>query len=225
MLQSWGWTQKKKQRKQINKFKIPNLTYYSVFLHEVKKIPFSKLKFIDESRFNSRDIRRDYVYGPSGERVDCVDTEPLTGGLSYTMILMTSLNTKSAPFRFTIKPGTNSQVDFLEFFMYLCEKGYLETGDVLVMDNCSIHVADDTFAEFVGVADAAGVKLVFLPKYSPELNPCETVFSKLKNFLRANRLNAPWDEEIMFSLSLVSVYDVFHMYMACVWLDFETSTK
>jgi len=151
----------------------------------------------------------------------CVDViKPQAGALSYTMILMTSLEIGS-PFQFTLKTGNNTQVDFLEFFVRMCENGYLGEGDVLVMDNCSIHVAEGIFDEFMNLAQASRVRIIFMPKYSPELNPCEVVFSKIKAYLRANRLNSNWDEEILFAMTLISVYDLFLMYMECVWLDFD----
>jgi len=118
-----------------------------------------------------------------------------------------------------IKSGTNSQYDFLEFFTYLCDE-VLCPGDYLVMDNCAIHVADETANYILELAKAADIKMIFLPKYSPELNPCELIFSQVKNYLSANRSTGNWDQEVMFALSLVSVIDVFLMYYECVWMDF-----
>jgi transposase len=56
----------------------------------------------------------------------------------------------------------------------------LSPGDVVIMDNLGSHRGK-------AVRQAirqAGAKLVFLPKYSPDLNPIEQVFSKLKHLLR-----------------------------------------
>jgi transposase len=57
----------------------------------------------------------------------------------------------------------------------------LSEGDIVVMDNLPAHKA-------AGVRDAiktAGANLMFLPPYSPDLNPIENAFSKLKALLRA----------------------------------------
>lgn len=68
----------------------------------------------------------------------------------------------------------------------------LQTGDVVVMDNLPAHKA-------AGVREAierAGAKLMFLPPYSPDLNPIENAFSKLKAMLRARaerKIDALWD--------------------------------
>ena len=56
----------------------------------------------------------------------------------------------------------------------------LKPGDIVVADNLSSH-------KVAGVREAverAGAYLVFLPPYSPDLNPIEQVFSKLKRLLR-----------------------------------------
>ena len=56
----------------------------------------------------------------------------------------------------------------------------LKPGDIVIMDNLGSHKGK-------AVRDlirAAGAKLFFLPKYSPDLNPIERLFSKLKHLLR-----------------------------------------
>jgi transposase len=56
----------------------------------------------------------------------------------------------------------------------------LKPGDLVVMDNLGSHKG-----EAVKLAiRAAGARLVFLPAYSPDLNPIEHAFAKLKHFLR-----------------------------------------
>ena len=56
----------------------------------------------------------------------------------------------------------------------------LRHGDIVVMDNLSSHKA----AQVRRAIKAAGAKLIFLPPYSPDLNPIEQAFSKLKTLLR-----------------------------------------
>ena len=56
----------------------------------------------------------------------------------------------------------------------------LQPGDLVIMDNLSSHKGN---AVRRAIRDA-GAKLFFLPKYSPDLNPIEQVFSKLKHLLR-----------------------------------------
>ena len=56
----------------------------------------------------------------------------------------------------------------------------LKAGDVVVMDNLGSHRGKAVRRAI----RAVGARLVFLPKYSPDLNPIEQVFSKLKHLLR-----------------------------------------
>ena len=68
----------------------------------------------------------------------------------------------------------------------------LQPGDVVVMDNLSSHKRVRT-RELI---ESIGADLVFLPPYSPDLNPIEMVFSKIKQLLRLLALrtkSALWD--------------------------------
>jgi transposase len=56
----------------------------------------------------------------------------------------------------------------------------LREGDIVIMDNLGSHKGKAVRA----LIRSAGAKLFFLPKYSPDLNPIEQAFAKLKHFLR-----------------------------------------
>jgi transposase len=67
----------------------------------------------------------------------------------------------------------------------------LRPGDIVVLDNLSSHKG----SEVRQAIHAAGARLVFLPPYSPDLNPIEQVFAKLKELLRrqdARTVEATW---------------------------------
>jgi transposase len=59
----------------------------------------------------------------------------------------------------------------------------LEPGDLVVLDNLSSHKS----AAAIAAVEAAGAKMVYLPPYSPDLNPIENVFSKIKQLIRGLR--------------------------------------
>jgi transposase len=59
----------------------------------------------------------------------------------------------------------------------------LRAGDVVVLDNLAVHKQPEVRAAI----EAVGAHLRFLPPYSPDFNPIEQVFAKLKAFLRAAR--------------------------------------
>ena len=70
-----------------------------------------------------------------------------------------------------------------ESFRLYVEKVLLPTlrpGDIVIMDNLGSHKGKAVRQ----LIRAAGAKLFFLPKYSPDLNPIEQVFAKLKHLLR-----------------------------------------
>ena len=59
----------------------------------------------------------------------------------------------------------------------------LRRGDVVVLDNLAVHKQPEVHAAI----EAAGARIRFLPPYSPDFNPIEMAFAKLKAFLRATR--------------------------------------
>jgi transposase len=65
----------------------------------------------------------------------------------------------------------------------------LRPGDLVVMDNLSPHKSDPTLALIVN----AGAQVLFLPAYSPDLNPIEKMWSKVKSLLRAAEARTPAD--------------------------------
>jgi transposase len=70
-----------------------------------------------------------------------------------------------------------------ERFLIYVQKGLVPTllpGDIVVMDNLGSHKSKAVRQAI----RAAGAKLIFLPKYSPDLNPIEQFFAKLKHLLR-----------------------------------------
>jgi transposase len=70
-----------------------------------------------------------------------------------------------------------------ESFQSYVEKVLLPTlrpGDIVIMDNLGSHKGTAVRR----LIRSAGAKLIFLPKYSPDLNPIEQVFAKLKHLLR-----------------------------------------
>ena len=63
----------------------------------------------------------------------------------------------------------------------------LSPGDILVMDNLSAHKD----REALDLLEKAGVKVRFLPAYSPDLNPIELMWSKVKALLRKAEARTP----------------------------------
>lgn len=60
---------------------------------------------------------------------------------------------------------------------------YPEKNSVLVMDNAKIHHHE----EMINVIESVGCRVLFLPPYSPDFNPIELAFSKIKSWIKRNK--------------------------------------
>jgi transposase len=79
----------------------------------------------------------------------------------------------------TVEAATDREVFLAYLDQVLCPK--LRPGHVVVMDNLSAHKVDGVRQRI----EACGASLLYLPPYSPDLNPIEKAWSKLKQALRA----------------------------------------
>ena len=89
----------------------------------------------------------------------------------------------------------------------------LRPGDIVVMDNLSPHKSDPTLALIIN----AGAQALFLPAYSPDLNPIEKMWSKVKNLLRGAEARTPEDliTAIGQALSKVTPQDALGWFASC----------
>jgi len=89
----------------------------------------------------------------------------------------------------------------------------LRPGDIVVMDNLGAHKSEATLA----LIAAAGARTRFLPAYSPDLNPIEMMWSKVKAFLRAAEARTEEDllKSIALALSSVSAKDAHGWFAQC----------
>lgn len=89
----------------------------------------------------------------------------------------------------------------------------LRSGDVVVVDNLSVH-KDAASRELI---EAVGASLVFLPPYSPDFNPIEKMWSKVKNYLRSAkaRTHSGLIEVIGEALSAITRSDAQGYFFSC----------
>lgn len=103
--------------------------------------------------------------------------------------------------------------DAFEAFVEQVLVPQLQRGDIVVMDNLGSHKRPRT-RELI---EAAGAELWFLPPYSPDLNPIELVFSKIKRLLRslASRTrDALWDT-MQSVLDQITLFDATNCFLHC----------
>ena len=89
----------------------------------------------------------------------------------------------------------------------------LQPDDIVVMDNLSPHKSDPTLALITN----AGARVLFLPAYSPDLNPIEKMWSKLKNLLRGAEARTAADliTAIGHALAKITAQDALGWFASC----------
>ncbi|NBK80611.1 IS630 family transposase [bacterium D16-76] len=132
-----------------------------------------KLVFLDESGVNT-DLSRRYGRAIGGER--SVDKTPLNTPANTTILSSVRLNGETA---YTIYSGGTTREKFLDYLKNTLIPT-LHQGDIVIMDNMRTHHVKEVQTPLRG----AGMKSLYLPAYSPDLNPIENMWSKIKAILR-----------------------------------------
>lgn len=99
----------------------------------------------------------------------------------------------------TIEGATDTEVFYAYAREILCPT--LRKGDIVVMDNLSPHKAPKTLS----LIQAAGASVKFLPAYSPDLNPIEMMWSKVKTLLRSSEARTHPELLVAIRLSLRAI--------------------
>jgi len=135
----------------------------------------------------------------------------------YSITLVTTL-TRDPPFFVSVpREGSNNAADFLLFVMDLITDNFFDVGDFLILDNASVHKAAPLFDHLQFILAGVGVTLVFLPTYSPELNPCELIFAQVKRFIRTRRASGdPFWTDIVRGCARVRYENVLRYYIKCI---------
>lgn len=131
-------------------------------------------------------MTRRYGRAPKGERL----IASVPHGHWNTTTLIAALGIEGMCCSTVVDGAVNA--DVFEAFIEQVLVPQLKPGDVVVMDNLSSHKRART-RELI---EAAGAALLFLPPYSPDLNPIEMVFAKIKSLLRGlacRTREALWD--------------------------------
>lgn len=129
--------------------------------------------FLDETSTNTRMTTR-YGRSPRGKR--CIGSAPFGHWKITTFIAGLRNDAVTAPM--VLDGAMNGKVFLAYIQRFLCPT--LRKGDIVIADNLSSH-------KVLGVRqaiEAVGATIIYLPPYSPDLNPIEKFFSKLKTHLR-----------------------------------------
>lgn len=138
-----------------------------------------KLVFLDESGVNT-DLSRRYGRAIGGGR--SVDRTPLHTPANTTIVSSVRLSGETA---YTIYSGGTTREKFLDYLRNTLIPT-LHEGDIVIMDNMRTHHVK----EVQTLLQEAGIKLLYLPAYSPDLNPIENMWSKIKAILRKLKIRS-----------------------------------
>ena len=138
-----------------------------------EQIDARRLIFIDETWAKTNMTR---LRGRAARSERLIDKSP--HGHWQTTTLIAALGIEGVRCSTVVNGAVNG--DIFEAFIEHVLVAELKPGDVVVMDNLSSHKRQRT-RELI---ETAGAELANLPPYSPDLNPIEMVFSKIKQLLR-----------------------------------------
>ena len=144
-----------------------------LFVEAMQEDDVARFVFVDETSTNLTYGRR-YGRAPAGRRLD--QAVPLHGGPNVTLIA--ALTPDGLGALISVDGAVNGDV----FAAYLDQVlgPTLRPGDVMVLDNLAVHKMDGLHE----IVQKHGARLRYLPPYSPDFNPIERTFSKLKTWLR-----------------------------------------
>ena len=143
------------------------------FRGTVQDLDVGRLKFVDESGVNLAMTRR-FGRATPGQRV--VDSVPDNYGANETLLAALGLDGLDAPW--VVDGASNGDIFHCWVSKVLCPT--LQPGDIVLWDNLSAHKVIGVEALLV----ARGARLLRLSPYSPDFNPIEQGWSKIKTFLR-----------------------------------------
>lgn len=164
------------------------------------------LVFVDECGV-ATDLTRRYARAPGGTRA--VGTVPYGRWTRLTIIGGLSLAGLVAPMSIPSACDTAVMLAFCEHVLV----PVLRPGQVVVMDNLSVHKAPRVRA----LIEGAGCRLLFLPPYSPDFSPIEPAWSKLKALLRgigAHTLDA-LDAALTTVVDQITAHDAHGFFRHC----------
>lgn len=130
--------------------------------------------FLDESGATTEMTRR-YGRAPGNQRVG----EAVPQGHWRTVTMLAALTAAGFEAPMTIESPTDGDIFLAYLEQVLCPR--LRPGQIVILDNLAAHKVDGVQR----LVESSGARLLYLPPYSPDFNPIEQAWSKIKQRLRA----------------------------------------
>ena len=175
---------KKASANNIRRFAADNIAYTQAFIDELYTRDPHHLKIFDEAGFCPSSNHPNYGWSQKGVR--CVEVIRYPANPHFTLNLM--IGTEGITYTNVVQGATDGE-QLVEFFgqatQRLKDNGepFLRNGDVVVLDNCPTHHGrfGREIKEYLALR---GIELLYTPKYSPEMNPAEFAFNKIRTLLK-----------------------------------------
>ena len=170
------------------------------------EVGLRRFVFLDESGAKTNMTRR---YGRSFDGQRLVDATP--HGHWCTTTMLSSIRLDGTTAAMVIEGATDAAV--FQAYVRQVLIPTIRPGDIVVMDNLSSHKS----VVIADAIEAAGAEVWFLPPYSPDFNPIEKMWSKIKAFLRAvkARTYEALLKAIAAALKTVTVSDAIGWFESC----------
>jgi transposase len=167
-----------------------------------------RLVFLDESGLDTR-LTRSYARAPRGQRA----IGRIPGGHWRRLTILGALAHDGMVAAMTVAAATSTAVFVAFIEQVLAPALQARPGAVLVMDNLAPHKA----AAARAALDRAGLARRYLPPYSPDLNPIEQAWSKLKEGLRqlSPRTLEALDNALPSALATITAIDARNWFQHC----------
>lgn len=172
----------------------------------MKHIDVKNLVFIDESGVQNN-MTRQYGRTIGGSRL----REPVPGKTWDTTTLISSIRYDGSVAPMTIDGPIDAEAFKVYVTEILCPT--LNNGDIVIMDNLPTH----KIPGIVESIEKAGAQLLYLPPYSPDYNPIEKMWSKIKSTLRKikARSKVELDEAMTVAFKEVTCSDAIGWFKSC----------
>lgn len=166
----------------------------------------TRLVFIDESGAKTNMAR---LYGRAKNGLRMVDATPC--GHWHTTTMISSLRLDGSTACMVVDGATDKDV-FGAYVQHILLPT-LKAGDIVILDNLSAHKHTNA----ISMIESVGATTWFLPPYSPDLNPIEKMWSKVKQFLRSAKARTldSLVKAIADALKMVSTQDASAWFMSC----------
>jgi transposase len=171
-----------------------------------ERLNAGQLVFVDEMGTNTS-LSALYAWSKKGERAFC--SAPRNRGANTT--LLASMSVEGMGPCLAVTGSTTAMVFEAYVERVLCPS--LRSGQVVVMDNLTAHKTE----RIKRLIEQRGCELLYLPPYSPDFNPIEEAFSKVKRILREveSRTREALVEAIGMAISAVTAKDARAFFEHC----------